>query len=149
MLCFSNSRSGTEARFSATVFPVTVMQLPWINPFCNKYFITKGTPPMLCKSSIRYFPDGLKSAITGTLSLMACTSSCVNVSPTLCAMAIMCNTALVEPPSAMMMVSAFSNASFVMMSEGLMSFSKSTNIALPASAHSFFLSLLSAGLEEE
>ena len=70
IFCVSKSKSGTEAKFSATVLPVTVRQSPCSNPFFNRYFITAGTPPILCRSSIKYFPLGFKSASTGVLSLM-------------------------------------------------------------------------------
>ena len=52
----------TLARFSAMVRPVTVRQSPCSMPFFSKYFITAGTPPMRCRSSMRYLPEGLRSA---------------------------------------------------------------------------------------
>ncbi len=51
---------------------------------------------------------------------------------TACAMARRCSTALVEPPSAMMMTIAFSNAARVMMSRGLMSAFSSSSTVLQA-----------------
>ena len=41
----SKFKSGTPAKFAATVSPVTVKQSPCNNPFFNRYFITEGTPP--------------------------------------------------------------------------------------------------------
>ena len=64
-------------------------------------------------------------------------------------MAIMCKTALVDPPNIMITVMAFSNALRVMISFGLISFSNNNLIAAPASSHSFCFSTLKAGLEEE
>mmetsp|Transcript_50290 Transcript_50290/g.106880 ORF Transcript_50290/g.106880 Transcript_50290/m.106880 type:complete len:202 (+) Transcript_50290:215-820(+) len=51
-LCFSKSRSGTLARFSAKVCPVTVMQSPWSHPSFKRYFMTAGVPPISWTSSI-------------------------------------------------------------------------------------------------
>mmetsp|Transcript_32903 Transcript_32903/g.72663 ORF Transcript_32903/g.72663 Transcript_32903/m.72663 type:complete len:202 (+) Transcript_32903:752-1357(+) len=44
--------SGTPARFSAMVLPVTVMQSPWMKPLACRYLSTAGVPPTLCTSSI-------------------------------------------------------------------------------------------------
>ncbi len=84
----------------------------------------------------------------GTRSLTAWKSSMVSSTSTDRAMAIRCSTALVEPPSAMTITMAFSKASRVMMSRGLMSFSIRFRIALPAATHSssFFGSV--AGVDE-
>ena len=64
-------------------------------------------------------------------------------------MASRCNTALVEPPSAMTRVMALSKASRVMMSRGLMSSSSNRRTAAPAARHSASLPGSSAGVEEE
>jgi hypothetical protein len=42
----------TFSRFSPTVFPVTVKQLPSIKLFSKSIFETTGTPPMLSKSTM-------------------------------------------------------------------------------------------------
>lgn len=80
------SSVGACCRFSAMVFPVTVMMLnltlaialvnvlqthlPSIMPCSIKYFKIAGVPPTLCTSSITYFPLGCRSANTGVLSAM-------------------------------------------------------------------------------
>ena len=56
------------------------------------------------------------------------------------AMANRCKTALVEPPRAMIMVMAFSNAFFVIISLGRILALRSLTAALPASTQSFVLS---------
>ena len=91
----------------------------------------------------------MRSAMKGTRSETACQSSRVRVIPTECAMAMRWSTALVEPPSAMTTVMAFSNAARVMMSRGLRSISRRCLIALPAMKHSSILRGSSAGMEEE
>mmetsp|Transcript_16173 Transcript_16173/g.21412 ORF Transcript_16173/g.21412 Transcript_16173/m.21412 type:complete len:205 (-) Transcript_16173:1068-1682(-) len=78
----SKVSEGTSARFSATVFPVHVMQLPSIKPSSIKYFITAGTPPIASISSITYWPLGLRSAMKGTLSLVFWKSSMERSTPT-------------------------------------------------------------------
>ena len=79
-------------------------------------------PPTATSSLIRYFPLGLRSATTGTFLPMREKSSIVSLTSAAWAIASRCSTALVEPPSAMTTVMAFSNAFFVMMSRGLMPF---------------------------
>ena len=56
------------------------------------------------------------------------------------AIAIRCRTAFVEPPSVMIKVIAFSNASLVIISLGLMSLFNRFNTASPALDESLFLS---------
>ena len=146
--CCPSSKAGKSAIFSATVFPVTVKQSPCNIPFSSINFITAGVPPTLCKSSIKYFPEGFKSANTGVLSLNFWMSSIVNFNPTECAIAIKCKTAFVDPPRTKTILIAFSNAFIVIISLGLISFSNKIRIAFPASSHSFFFSSLKAGLEE-
>mmetsp|Transcript_8681 Transcript_8681/g.24801 ORF Transcript_8681/g.24801 Transcript_8681/m.24801 type:complete len:200 (-) Transcript_8681:1137-1736(-) len=63
-------KPGQDARFSARVFPVTVMQVPSIMPCSRRYFKQAGVPPTACRSSITYFPEGFKSAKKGVLSLI-------------------------------------------------------------------------------
>ena len=139
----------TLAKFSATVFPVTVKQSPCNRPSSNKYFITAGIPPYWCKSCIKNLPDGLKSASTGVSSDMRWKSSGLISTPTAWPIAMKCKTALVEPPRMTIIRIAFSNALRVMISEGLMSFSKRIRRYFPTSKHSFCLSSDTAGLEEE
>ena len=63
-------------------------------------------------------------------------------------MAIRWRTALVEPPSAITTTMAFSNASRVMTSRGLMSRSSRLRIAAPLRRHSSSLAGSSAGVDE-
>ena len=65
----SNCNSGTSARFSAIVLPVTVIWLPSSRSVCaRRYFITAGIPPALCKSSMWYLPEGLQDVHWQTLN---------------------------------------------------------------------------------
>ena len=64
------------------------------------------------------------------------------------AIAKICNTALVDPPSAMTTVIAFSNASFVIISLGRMPFSSKLSTAAPARSQSRFLSSDTAACAE-
>mmetsp|Transcript_21366 Transcript_21366/g.39993 ORF Transcript_21366/g.39993 Transcript_21366/m.39993 type:complete len:324 (-) Transcript_21366:35-1006(-) len=145
MSCASKSSGGMPARFSATVLPVQVRQLPSRSPWSSRYFMTAGTPPMPSMSSITYLPEGFRSAMKGTLSEMVWKSSMVRSTPAALAMAIRCSTALVEPPSAIVITTAFSNAARVMMSLGLMSLAMRCLSAAPAARHSSRLSSESAG----
>ena len=61
------------------VLPVTVMQLPSKSPASSSIFITAGVPPTWCRSSITYWPLGLKSASIGIRSLTRWKSSSVEV----------------------------------------------------------------------
>ena len=63
------------------------------------------------------------------------------------AMAKKCSTALVEPPKIVTNRTAFSKDFFEMISEGLMSFSRSTRMACPAAMDSDFFSDPVAGFE--
>src|SRR5690606_16811047 len=69
--------------------------------------------------------------------------------PDVFAIAIRWSTALVDPPSAMTTVMAFSNASRVIISEGLISLSSSSRMALAAWRVSSDFSRLTAGFDEE
>jgi hypothetical protein len=94
------ARSGTSARFSASVFPVTVTQSPWRNPRSRRYFITAGVPPTPCRSSCTNLPLGFRSASSGTRSLARWKSvERSSGTPAARAMAIRCSTALVDPPT--------------------------------------------------
>ena len=55
----SGAGGSTAARFSATVFPVTVRQSPWSRPASSRWRITTGTPPMRSTSAMWYWPAGL------------------------------------------------------------------------------------------
>ena len=68
--------------------------------------------------------------------------------PTARAIAMRCSTALVEPPRAMTITIAFSNAARVMTSRGLTSFSISARTTAPARRHSSSLAGSVAGVEE-
>ena len=72
----------------------------------------------------------------------------VNAKPSERASATRWSTALVEPPSAMMTVSALSNAARVMICFGVICRSRSTRMAAPARRHSAALSGSVAGVEE-
>ena len=139
---------GTSARLSAMVLPVTVMQSPCSIPFSSINFNTAGVPPCACKSSITYFPLGLKSASIGVISPNRIKSSRESSTLAAFAIAIRCITALVEPPRMITRRIAFSNDFFVRMSLGLISFSSNCLTAAAASTISSFFSLLLAGFEE-
>ena len=93
---------------------------------------------MATSSDIRCLPLGFKSASTGTCLPIRVKSSSVSFTFAACAMASRCSTALVEPPSAMTTVMAFSNALRVMMSSGLMPCRIRFTTAAPACRQSFF-----------
>ena len=97
-------------------------------------------PPILINSAITYLPLGLRSASTGARLPMRVKSSIDSFTPAACAIASRCSTALVDPPSAMIVTIAFSNAFFVRMSRGRMFFSIRLATAAPALTQSSFLS---------
>ena len=99
---------------------------------------------MATNSDIMYWPLGRRSASTGTRLPISVKSSSESSTPMVLAMASRCSTALVDPPRAMTTVMAFSNASRVMMSEGLMSFAISSCTAAPAARQSSSLVLETA-----
>mmetsp|Transcript_721 Transcript_721/g.2356 ORF Transcript_721/g.2356 Transcript_721/m.2356 type:complete len:267 (-) Transcript_721:643-1443(-) len=143
------STSGRHSsRFCARVLPVTVMQSPSMTPSSMRYLSTAGVPPTLCTSSMTYLPLGLRSAMNGMRSEHAWKSSRVRVMPAARAIAMRWSTALVEPPRAMTVTIAFSNAVRVMMSRGLRSFSSMLRTAAPALKHSTAFRGSSAGTEE-
>ena len=65
-------------------------------------------------------PPGFMSAMCGTLAAIRLKSSSSSSTPASLAIASRCSTALVEPPSAVVTAMAFSNASLVMISRGVM-----------------------------
>ena len=85
-------------------------------------------------------PLGLRSANTGTRAPIRVKSSISSGTSAACAMASRCRTALVEPPSAVTTVIAFSNARTVMMSRGRRLREIRWATAAPASWQSRFLS---------
>ena len=84
----------------------------------------------------------------GTRSLAAWKSSIPSGTPAARAIAMRCNTALVEPPRAITTTMAFSKASRVMIRRGLRSRSSRFRTAAPARRHSSRLSASSAGVHE-
>mmetsp|Transcript_120670 Transcript_120670/g.341211 ORF Transcript_120670/g.341211 Transcript_120670/m.341211 type:complete len:360 (-) Transcript_120670:340-1419(-) len=146
--CAAKSRSGTVAKFSASVWPVHVRHSPCSQPTLSKYFITTGVPPILCTSSIRYAPLGLRSAISAVLSLRRWKSSISSSTPAVAAIASRCSTAFVEPPSALTTTIAFSKDFLVTMSRGFRFRSRRARIAFAACSHSFSFSGDTAGDDE-
>ena len=84
---FSSGLVSTSARFSAMVWPVTVMQSPWIRPASRSRLVTRGTPPTRSRSNMTYFPPGFMSAMRGVRIEIAWMSSRVSSMPASCAMA--------------------------------------------------------------
>ncbi len=76
-------------------------------------------------------PCGFMSAMCGTRAPTRLKSSSSSATPASKAMASRCSTMLVEPPSAMPMAMAFSNASLVRMSRGRMSWARRLITAWP------------------
>ena len=76
-------------------------------------------------------PNGLTSARCGTFLPMRWKSPIVRSTSASWAMASRCSTALVEPPKAMTMAIAFSNASFVMICRAVMPLRSSPTTASP------------------
>ena len=87
--------------------------------------------------------------MNGVRSETAWKSSMVKSTPTACAMASRCMTALVDPPVALTTVTAFSKALRVMMSDGRMLFSSSRLMAGPTFAISSRFACDTAGLDDE
>ena len=81
---------------------------------------------------MRKFPLGLKSAKTGVLFPILSKSSRDKSTFASWAIPSKCKTALVDPPKAITTAIAFSKASFVMISRGLISFEIKFIIASPA-----------------
>ena len=102
-----------SARFSAIVFPVTVNVSPCKYPASSKILRTTGIPPTRSRSVITNLPNGLRSPSNGTLAPIRLKSSSVKSTSASWAIASKCRTAFVEPPSAIKIVIAFSNAFLV------------------------------------
>ena len=120
-----------SARFSAIVLPVTVSASPCSRPASSRARMTTGTPPIASMSVITYRPNGLTSARCGTLSPMRLKSSRVSSTFASLAIASRCSTALVEPPSAITTVIAFSNACLVRIVRAVMPASTRATTASP------------------
>ncbi|CAB4688124.1 unannotated protein [freshwater metagenome] len=118
------------------VLPVTVMQSPCNRPASRRCFMTTGTPPTRSRSLMWNLPPGFISAMCGTLAAMRLKSSSSSATPASFAMASRCNTALVEPPSALVTAMAFSNAFLVMIWRGVMPRRSMLTTASPASTAS-------------
>mmetsp|Transcript_102761 Transcript_102761/g.219764 ORF Transcript_102761/g.219764 Transcript_102761/m.219764 type:complete len:218 (+) Transcript_102761:469-1122(+) len=146
--CVSKSMSGAWARFSASVWPVTVRQSPCNQPNFSKYFMIKGVPPILCTSSMRYFPLGFRSAIKAVFAPMRWKSSMSRLMPAVAAIARRWSTAFVEPPRALTTTMAFSKDSFLRISSGFRFRSKRARMALATRLHSSLFSGETAGAEE-
>jgi hypothetical protein len=102
--------------FSFIVLPVTVRQSPCMRPSFTRMRMSGTVPPIFDEVVHEVFAAGFQVGQHGVFLPMRTKSSMPSFTPALCAMAMRCNTAFVLPPSVMMSVMAFSNASFVMMS---------------------------------
>ena len=124
------------------------MQSPCSSPASSSIFIKGTVPPMRTRSAMTYLPEGFRSASTGTRLPMRSKSSSVMSTPAACAIAGKCSVALVEPPRAISTVMAFSKASLVRMSRGLMPRLMRFSTAAPASKESRILSSETAACAE-
>ena len=149
MISWWGAQGSTSFKFSASVLPVTVMHSPWSMPASKSIFIRGSVPPIWTSSLIMYFPDGFRSAKTGTFAPIRVKSSIDRSTFIASAIAIKWRTALVEPPKVIISVMAFSNAFLVIISLGLMSFSRRLRTASPAREQSLFLSSEIASWAEE
>ena len=95
-------------------------------------FIRGCRPPILTRCDTPYFPEGLRSASTGTRLPILVKSSIESLTPAECAIARRWRTAFVEPPRAITTVMAFSNAFLVRMSLGRTPALRSATAASPA-----------------
>ncbi len=143
-----SSKDFTLDKFSEIVFPVTVMQSGCNMSLSSINFKTAGTPPTLCKSSIKYFPLGFKSAKKGVSLEIFWKSFRSKSILAVLHIAKICNTALVDPPSTVISLTAFSIALLFKISDGLMSFSNRLVIEFAIIFFSWLLSLLIAGFDE-
>ena len=110
-----------RARFSASVLPVTVRHRRAAGRVEQRLHAAARMPPIATSSAITYLPLGLqvgehRHALADAREVVERRAS----RRRLCAIASRCSTALVDPPSAMTTVIAFSNALRVRMSRGLM-----------------------------
>ncbi len=118
--------------FSATVFPVTVMQSKCKSPSLASSFITAYTPPASFRSSIYVGPAGAKWQRLGVFSLISFANPISKSNPISWAIAGKCNMLLVEQPSAISTVNAFNTASLVIMSLGQIFLRYISITAIPA-----------------
>ena len=128
----SASNGVSSARFSAIVFPVTVRQSPCKKPASRSARRTTGIPPTRSISVMTYLPKGLRSPNSGVRELIRWKSSRVRSTSASLAIAKRWSTALVEPPSAITTVMAFSKAFFVKMSRAVIPLRMSSTTAAPA-----------------
>ena len=135
--------------FSASVLPVTVGMLPSSSPAATRSFMTDGMPPISKRSAAMYRPEGARSARNGILFETRWKSSRVRGTPAVPLMASKCKTALVEPPSTIIMTSAFSKDALVRSFLGVMFFSMHTRMAAAALAHSRIFAGDVAGVVDE
>mmetsp|Transcript_37762 Transcript_37762/g.88853 ORF Transcript_37762/g.88853 Transcript_37762/m.88853 type:complete len:335 (+) Transcript_37762:311-1315(+) len=140
MTSWPASRPGSSARFSAIVLPVIVMQSPCRWPCSSMYLRTPGVPPTACRSSMTYFPEGLRLAMKGVSAARRRKSLSVRSTPAARAMAMRWMVALVEPPVTITRRTAFSKAFMVMTSRGLMSLRMQVCSATLARSHSSIFS---------
>ena len=111
-------------------------------------FKTAGTPPISCKSSIRYFPLGFKFPRNGVSLDIFWKSSIPKSIFAVLQIAKICNTAFVDPPKTVINLTAFSIDFLVIISLGFISFLIKFKIELAIIFFSFDLSLLTAGFDE-
>ena len=118
---------------------MTVRQSPCNRPASRSSFMRGVTPPISTSLDMVYLPLGLRSASTGTFAPMRVKSSMLRSISAVLAMASRWRTALVDPPSAVTTVMAFSKDFLVRMLSGAMPFSSRDRTAFAAFAQSIFL----------
>ena len=101
----SESPAVTSARFSFTVFPVTVGQVGSRKD--SIFFITAGTPPILWKSNSTYGPEGATATKAGTRRLISSHISRVQLMPASWAQLCRWTSELVPPQIAISTAMAF------------------------------------------
>ena len=107
------------AACSASVSPVTVLASPWSRPASRSSFITTGLRPLGRRPTSRTCPPASGRRARGPSSPSSRCRRWSSFTPASNAMASMCRTAFVEPPMPATTAIAFSNASLVRMSLGL------------------------------
>ena len=107
--------------------------------------MTPVTPPALYKSSIKCSPDGDNLHNCGVIFAISLKSSNVNFIPASCAIAGKCRAVFDDPPRAISIATAFSNASLVKISFGRTSAFNTSIICIPAFLASRILSENTAG----
>ena len=115
----SGLRTFLPARFSPTVFPVTVIAPVLIRPPRESSCIRAGMPPAWWRSARSWGPPGDMKQRCGVLSLKALNISRSSGTPASLAIAGRWSEVLVEPPKAMSTVIALAKASAVRIVGGL------------------------------